>query len=134
MIYKRWFLFVFSLAIVFLGGCGGGGTPKTWNYLVYMDGDNNLEQWGIFDLNEMEQVGSTSRLNVLVLFDRHPAYDTSNGNWTGTRLYLVTIDNNQNNINSTLLQDYGELDMSNPNTLRDSLFIANRITLPTGRF
>ncbi|TCL69332.1 clostripain [Hydrogenispora ethanolica] len=91
-----------------------------WNFLVYMDGDNNLEGEAIADLNEMEQIGSTNDVNVLVLLDRSPLYDATNGNWSGTRLYKVTKDNaNSSNIVSTMDQDYGEKDMSNPNTLTD---------------
>jgi len=92
---------------------------KKWNFLVYMDGDNNLESYAIKDMNEMEQVGSTDDVNILVLIDRIPDYDSSNGDWTTTRLYYVTKDDDTSTINSTLLADLGELDMSDPNTLRD---------------
>jgi len=92
---------------------------KAWNFLVYLDGDNNLESYAIKDMNEMEQVGSTDQVNILVLVDRTPGYDSSNGDWTTTRLYYITKDNDTSTINSTLLADFGELDMSDPNTLRD---------------
>jgi hypothetical protein len=92
---------------------------KKWNFLVYMDGDNNLESYAISDMNEMERVGSTDDVNILVLIDRTPGYDTSNGDWTTTRLYYVTKDNDTSTINSTLLADLGERDMSDPNTLKD---------------
>lgn len=95
-------------------------TAKAWNFLVYLDGDNNLESYAIDNLNAMEQVGSTDQVNILVLIDRAVGNDSSNGNWTGTRLYYVTKDTNSDRIiRSQLLVDYGELDMSNPNTLRD---------------
>ena len=94
-------------------------SPKLWNFLVYLAADNNLESYAIADLNEMEEIGSTDQVNVLVLIDRHPEYDTSNGNWTGTRLYYVTKDSNTSIIKSTLLAELGERDMSDPTTLRD---------------
>lgn len=90
-----------------------------WSILVYMAGDNNLEEFGIEDLNEMEMVGSTRNLHVLVLFDRSPYYDTTNGNWSGARLFRVQAGSDPNTIESPVLKDYGELDMSDPNTLRD---------------
>ncbi len=89
-----------------------------WNFLVYMAADNNLEPYGIADINEMEIIGSTSKVNVLVLFDRSANYDASNGDWSTTRLYRIKKDSkNSGNIVSELLRDYGELDMSDPQTL-----------------
>jgi hypothetical protein len=103
---------------------------------VYLDGDNNLEPYAIGDLNEMEQVGSDANINILALVDRAPGYDTTNGDWTGTRLYKITKDAaNSSTIVSTLVQDYGELDMSNPTTLKNfivdcqTLYPANRTVL-----
>lgn len=90
-----------------------------WSILVYMAGDNNLEAFGIEDLNEMEMIGSTRNLHVLVLFDRSPYYDTTNGNWKGARLFRVEAGSDPDTIESPVLKDYGELDMSDPNTLRD---------------
>jgi hypothetical protein len=40
-----------------------------WTWLVYMAGDNNLEGAGREDLQEMQQVGSTPQVNVIVQFD-----------------------------------------------------------------
>jgi len=40
-----------------------------WTWLVYMAGDNNLEGAGKDDLREMQQVGSTAQVNVIVQFD-----------------------------------------------------------------
>jgi len=51
-----------------------------WTWLVFMAGDNNLEGAGADDLQEMQQVGSSERLNILVQFD------TENG---GTTRYRV---------------------------------------------
>ncbi|MCL5036430.1 MAG: clostripain-related cysteine peptidase [Chloroflexi bacterium] len=90
---------------------------KKWTVMVYMDGDNNLEEYGIQDLNEMETQGSTDDVNFVVQFDRIPGNDSTNGNWTDTRRFYVTKDSNTSIINSQMVQDMGELDMSNPQTL-----------------
>jgi len=47
-----------------------------WTVLVYLDGDNNLDPDSVDDVGEMMQVGSTDKVNVLVLWDRYnePAY------------------------------------------------------------
>ncbi len=93
--------------------------PVDWTVLVYLDGDNNLEQPGIWDVNEMESAGSSDRVNVLVQLDRTEGYSSDDGNWTGTRRYKITADTNLNRISSTVLTDLGEVNMGDPNTLAD---------------
>ncbi len=44
--------------------------PKKWTVMVWMAGDNNLEDFGGLDLKEMKQVGSNDDLNIVVQFDR----------------------------------------------------------------
>ncbi|MCK4352785.1 T9SS type A sorting domain-containing protein [candidate division WOR-3 bacterium] len=90
-----------------------------WTILVYLDGDNNLEECGIMDMNEMEFGVDTSLYNVIVQFDRCPGYDTSNGNWTNTRRYRVTPDSDPLIIHSELIEDMAEQNMGNRNTLVD---------------
>lgn len=118
---------------ILIAGCGGGGSGTAtdrfkdatgggdgdWTVLIYLNADNDLERFGILNFNQMEKVGSTDRLKIVVQIDRSPGYDSTNDNWTGTRRYLVTKDGDPNKINSTLIQDMGELDMGSPDTLRD---------------
>ena len=40
-----------------------------WTLAIYLDSDNNLDTWAQNDLNEMLSVGSTSNVNVIVLWD-----------------------------------------------------------------
>lgn len=89
-----------------------------WTVLVYMSADNNLEPYAIADLNEMEMVGSSGRLNILVQLDRGVGGDTSNGNWEDTRRGRVIQDSDPLLIGTPLPQG-AELDMGNPNTLED---------------
>ncbi|MBU4509948.1 hypothetical protein KJ830_02760, partial [bacterium] len=90
-----------------------------WTVMVYLDADNDLESAGINDINEMEMIGSTTEVNIVVQADRIPDYDTSNSNWTTTRRYYITQDNDPYIINSQLISDLGELNMGNPQTLID---------------
>ncbi|GAB4117624.1 MAG: hypothetical protein Kow00103_14480 [Candidatus Caldatribacteriota bacterium] len=101
-----------------------------WTVMVYLDADNDLETFGIKDINEMEIVGSSSQVNILVQIDRIPynvlnslyiGYldDFSNSNWTTTRRYYITQDIDPIMINSPLLADLGELNMGDPQTLID---------------
>jgi hypothetical protein len=41
-----------------------------WTFMVYLDGDNNLEGAGIDDFMEMSSVSSTEGMNIVVQFDR----------------------------------------------------------------
>ena len=93
-----------------------------WTIMVYVDGDNNLEGAGIDDINEMELAGSTNEVAIIVLFDRHPGYDTSNGDWTGARIYKILKDTDMSLIRSELLLDLGEVNMGDPETV---LFFVN---------
>jgi hypothetical protein len=45
-------------------------TPKKWTVMVYLAGDNNLDEAGVADLKEMKKVGSTEDVNVIAQFDR----------------------------------------------------------------
>ncbi len=123
-----------------LPGCGDGNPPEVmrsgdgpgtaqWTVLAYMDGDGDLEPAIIGDFNEMEVIGSTGSVNVIVQMDRHPAYDTTNGNWVTTRRFRVERDpdepgeprDGQHNlvITSPVLADIGEVNMGEEDTLVD---------------
>jgi len=84
--------------------------------LVYLDGDNNLEDAAIDDVNEMETVGSTASVNVLVQLDRVSGYDSSNGNWTDTRRGRIVQDANTSTI-STSFSSIGEVNMGSAASL-----------------
>jgi len=99
-------------------------TPITrkWMILVYMNADNDLEQFGMLNMNQMESAPSNDNVSVVVQMARSPMYDTSDGNWSGTRRYLVQHDTDATTMHSLLLQDMGSIDMGQPTTLHD--FIA----------
>lgn len=88
-----------------------------WTVLAYMNADNDLEPYLVEDFNEMELAGSTERVNVVVQMDRHPGYDSSSGDWNGTRRYRVEKDNDTRIFMSRLLEDLGELDCGAQETL-----------------
>ena len=119
---KRPVLAVMLLAALLLSpvltasGPAAGPSPKQWTVMVYMSADNNLETDGIHDLNEMESVGSTVDVNILAQFDRSPEYDTTNGDWTGTKRFYVTKDNDLSTIASREVADLGEQNMGDPRT------------------
>lgn len=87
-----------------------------WTFLVYLDGDNNLEAEGITDFLEMASIGSDSNVNVLVLFDRTPGYSSAYGDWTDTRRGRVDPNDVPDGAWGTSI---GEANMGDPNTLVD---------------
>jgi clostripain len=87
--------------------------------MVFLNAKNDLERFGISDMNEMETVGSNDNLNIVVQMGRIKGYDSSNGDWTGVRRYYVTKDTDRSIINSQLIENMGEVDMGSYKTLID---------------
>jgi clostripain len=122
-------LAVLFVILMVLGGLGNLGVdlaqdkqaPKVadWTFIVYMSADNNLESAGVHDMNEMEVAGSTDRVNVVAQMDRSTGYDTTNGDWTTTKRFLVQKDDLNGDIVSKELMDLNETDMGDPATLTD---------------
>ena len=93
-----------------------------WTILVYADADDDvLEQDIWFDVNEMELVGSTPQMNIVVQLDRAEGSFDGDGNWTETRRLYVTNDSDLTTITSPIVENIGEVDMGNPQTLVDFL-------------
>lgn len=87
---------------------------REWTYFVYMAADNNLESAAIQDMNELEGVNLYGEpISIIVLLDRSDGYDSTNENWTGTRLYEIKSD--IDGVNGKIISkqlDCGELDLS----------------------
>jgi Clostripain family len=92
----------------------------TWTVMLYQDADDEILEQDLFtDFNEAERVGSTDQVHIVAQLDRFRGAYSGDGNWTSTRRYYITQDSDLNTINSQLVQDMGELNMSNPATLVD---------------
>lgn len=85
---------------------------KQWTILFYLDGDNDLEAYALNDFNEMEQVGSSAGVNIIIQLDRSSDY-------RHCRRYYVTADSSTGTINSQVLQDLGNVDMGAVSSLTD---------------
>ena len=82
-------------------------TPiREWTFMVYLAGDNSLEDFGRADLMEMKEVGSTGDLAIVAQFDRMQGAGTSQG---ATRRYYVKQ-------GSTLEEDDVGIDLGETNT------------------
>lgn len=69
---------------------------KEWTFLVFINADNNLDEYGVLDQEEMARVGSNDRLDIVTLIDRYAGPATMNHVEKGR---------------ITKLSDEGELDM-----------------------
>ena len=95
------------------------GLPA-WTVIVYSAADDEvLEESMWFDINEMELVGSNPQMNIVVQMDRYVGAFTGDGDWTDTRRFLITQDNDLDHITSPVVQSVGEVDTGNPQTLID---------------
>jgi hypothetical protein len=95
------------------------GLPE-WTIIVYSAADDEvLEENMWFDVNEMELVGSNPRMNIVVQIDRYAGSFTGDGDWTDTRRYWITQDNDLDHINSPVVESVGEVDTGDPQTLID---------------
>lgn len=108
------------LAAAGCGGSSGGSSstspPGTWTFMVYMAADNNLSDAGIGDINEMEQTGSTSAVNVVVQAEF--SQDYSGDAPENTIRGRIVKDGSTRSIGSALT-DIGDRDMSDPETLTE---------------
>jgi hypothetical protein len=93
--------------------------PKAkWTVMVYISGDNNLEDYVVKDIEEeLALVGSNADINILALADRGPGYDTSRGDWQTTKLFYVTQDMLADSEHE--VADWGERNFGDPQTLID---------------
>ena len=80
-----------------------------WTFLVYLNGNNNLDSFGTTNLKQMEQVGSTHDVNVVVQW-------ASLQN-DGAKRLLIKKDISHTQVTSPVVQDLGKVDMGDSKTL-----------------
>ncbi len=95
-------LFMFLVLCFLFSTTANAQTVKEWTVMLLINGDNNLSSYGIRDVNEMEQVGSTDNVNIIVELDTYGNY--------GTKRYYIEKDNNTSQITSPVIMDMAEQD------------------------
>lgn len=114
----KFFRAVVFLTVVIFSQIGLSQTTpiKEWTFLVYINADNNLYPFAGLNMAQMEKVGSSAGVNVVVQLDPEPR------NLPTTR-YFITKNPNpvQGKITSQVLENLPETDMGNPKTLADFL-------------
>jgi hypothetical protein len=115
--------FLVSLLVLFvaLGAVAASAAPPQkakWTVMVYMSGDNNLEDYVVNDLElELGALGSNADVEIVALADRGPGYDTRRGDWQTTKLFHVTQGMQADA--ASAVADWGERNMGDPQTLVD---------------
>jgi hypothetical protein len=114
-----WFAIGIAIAGFFLNFAQAAPAPQArWTIMVYMSGDNNLEDYIVKDIElELGLAGSNAEIQVVALADRGPGYDTSRGNWQTTQLYHVTQGILADP--ASAVADWGERNFGDPQTLVD---------------
>ena len=93
---------------------------ETWLVMTYQDADDQVLEQDIFiDLNEMERIGSSNQVRIVSQIDRYSGGYSADGDWSSTRRYLVLYDDDLNRIGSELIEDLGEVNMADKDTLVD---------------
>lgn len=96
------------------------GSGQTWTVMLYQDADDKILEQDIYiDLNEVERVGSSDRVQIVAQIDRFKGAYSADGNWTSTRRYHITRDMDFTNVHSELVDDLGEQNMADGDTLVD---------------
>ena len=107
---------------VTLGAAVAGAAPPPpkakWTVMVYLSGDNNLEDYVVNDLElELGALGSNADVEIVALADRGPGYDTRRGDWQTTKLFHVTQGMQADA--ASAVADWGERNMGDEQTLVD---------------
>ncbi len=76
---------------------------KEWTFLMFLNGNNNLDYAATEDVNEMEEVGSTDSVNVVVQW--------ASMRRTSVQRLLIQKDDNSDVVNSPVVEDMGPVDM-----------------------
>ncbi|MFH1619765.1 MAG: clostripain-related cysteine peptidase [bacterium] len=84
---------------------------KEWTVMVFDNGKNALEDCGLSDVNDLEEAGSSENVNVVVELGRIKGFEASDGDWTGSRRYLIQKDFDKNRITSPVLMEIKDSDM-----------------------
>ena len=96
------------------------GQGDTWLVMLYQDADDKILEEDIYlDLNEAERVGSSDRVQIVAQVDRFSEGYRGDGDWSSTKRFYVTQDDDLDRVASRQVADLGEANMSDGGTLVD---------------
>ena len=92
---------------------------KEWCIFTYMAGDNNLSEYGLMDISEMQETGSSKQTDCLVEYDSHGEQEQ---HYKGTIRYKITEkDPRTGEALRAVVKRLKETDSGDPKTLTASL-------------
>ena len=100
------------------------GTPSKWTLFIYMAADNSLADDSTANINELEQLGSTSDVNIVVFLDK-----------TGenSKLYFIKKDDDTTKITSPYYDFGANLDSGDYTIFREIVTSVSKY-YPSSRF
>jgi Clostripain family len=106
-------MFLVMTAMLFFQGSFALGSPdpKEWTFLIFLNGNNNLDSFGTFNLKEMEKVGSSNSVNVVVQWASQAA--------TKTKRLLVQKSTDPSQVTSPSVEELPRVDMGDYQSLID---------------
>ena len=143
-LFQLYLLFIFTFAVsaapVFAAPqAKSAAKVKDWTVMVFINGKNDLASFAFSDVNEMEKIGSTDRVNVVAEVGHMKSEDPHGGlilpdsvSWTGSRRLYITKDDNMRVIKSIMF-NVGSGDMGDWRRLVDFVIWA-KLTFPAKHY
>ncbi|MDD2806649.1 MAG: clostripain-related cysteine peptidase [Elusimicrobiales bacterium] len=92
---------------------------KEWTIMAFLNGNNNLEHHAITKLSDMEDVGSSDRVNIVAELGKTKGSTNDGQQWSGSRRYYLTADGMEYGFSSRPVQELGTADMGDWRHLAD---------------
>ncbi len=103
---------VSSSAITVVVSPAPAAGPKQWTFMVYVAGDNSLDEFAVADFNELKAAASNANVNVVLQIEKGSRLPTALSGGLGSSTYRGLVTGA-----STSLTDIGNQNMASPTTL-----------------
>ena len=103
--------------------------PKKWTVMIFVNAKNNLELAGLYNVNQMEKIGSDANVNILAEMGRMKGQegDTDlDGDWTGARRLYIQKDADEEKITSPVVDKVEKVDMGDYKRVVDFVLWAKK--------
>lgn len=92
------------IALIAIFSISAQAVEKEWTMLVFLNGNNNLDTFGTVNLKQMETVGSTDDLNIVVQWASEASTETK-------RMLVTKNTTGGNSVTSPVVQTLPRIDM-----------------------
>jgi len=111
------------LFLILLQVPGSGENGTLWTFMIFIDADNNLEQYALEDFLDASSNTLSESINILVQMDRVGGYSTDYGDWKICHRFILSP--HMTPVESNAVSDWGdgaggrEVNMGDPKILSD---------------